>query len=368
MTGVASRSYLPTPLHARTAELCATNSWTEDGGFTIPALYTSAREEQGALVSRVALCDLSARQCWSIQGPDGAAFLSTATVSDVQSLDVGQTVRTAWCDDQGYVRGDGSIARLGETEFELWTTVRDFAWFVDGAHGFDVKLVNATGLRAVIGVRGPLAQNILAASGLSGEPVSAGQVLRPDWRPAQIAITRDASGDGVELSMQADDGVVVWDRLWRAGAALGAATAGAQALDNRRIENGVPKAGIDWRPAQFARAHADLRLPAELGFTPDLNRRFNGAAALRLTKSHRGQVLAQFSSDEPLTPGPMTLRGAPAGILTSQSWSHTRACTFALGWLDPDAVKIGTKLSVPGPSGPLRAEIVREVFAKPVGA
>lgn len=359
----ASRAYAPTPLHARTAELCATNLWSEECGFTVPALYTSAQEEQGALVSRASLCDLSARQCWSVQGPDAAALLSTATVSDAQNLEVGQTTRTAWCDDHGYLRGDGSIARLAKTEFELWTTVRDFAWFMDAAVGFDVKLVNATGMRAVIGVRGPLTPNLLAASGLSGEPLGSGQVARPDWRPAQITVMRESSGDGVDLAMQADDGVVVWDRLWRAGVGLGVAAIGARTLDDRRLENAIPKVGIDWIPAQFARTNADLRIPVDLGFSPDATRRFNGAAALRALKTPRPQVLVQFASDEPLAPGPVTLRGILVGSLTSQAWLPSRACAMALAWIDPDAVKTATKFGAPGTTGPIRAEIVRQVFA-----
>jgi glycine cleavage system aminomethyltransferase T len=351
MSGTASRSLSPTPLHASTAGLCAANGWIEEGGFTVPALYTSQREEADALVSRAALCDLSARQCWSVQGADAAAFLSTATLADAQHLEAGQTARTAWCDDHGFLRGTGTIVRLGKAEFELWTSVRDFAWFADGARGFDIALVNATGARAVIGVRGPLAANLLAASGIVGD--------RP---PAHLAVMRDPSGDGIDLSMQSADGAVVWDRLWRAGAALGVAAVGADALEQRRLEAAIAKPGVDWTPAQFARADADLRTPADLGFAVDPARRFNGADNLRAMKGPRPQVFAQFSSDDALAPGPVMLRGVLAGRLTSHAWSHARAVTFALGWLDPDAVKVGTKVSVPGTAGPVRAEIVRQVF------
>lgn len=352
MSLATSRSLLRTPLHVRTSELCAANAWIEDGGFTIPALYTSAREEADALVSRVAMCDLSARQCWNVQGPDGASFFDAVTIADLQHLEIGQTLRTAWCDDGGFARGDGSIARLGKSEYELSTSVRDFAWFYDAAHGFDVKLANATGARAVIGLRGPLAANLLAASGIAS-----------DRLPAQLAVMRDPSGDGVDVSMQAGDGAAVWDRLWRAGTGLGVAAVGARALEERRLEHGLPKAGIDWTPAQFVRAASDLRLPCDLGFAFDPTRRFNGATALRAVKAPRPQIIAQFAADELVAPGPVTLRGVLAGMLTSQAWSQSRACSFAIGWLDPDALKIGTKVSVPGPSGPVRAEIVRQVFA-----
>ncbi len=363
MTDVAARSYLPTPLHARTAELCATNAWTEECGFTVPAVYGSLREEQDALGARVALSDLSARQCWAIEGPDAAAFLSFATIGDVTRLEPGQTARTLWCDDAGFVRGDGLIAHFGKMQFELSSAVRDFAWLLDGAQGFDVKITNATGARAVIGVRGPLAPNLLAAAGLSTEATGTG-LTHPSWRPAQVALMRDAAGEGFELSMQADDGVVVWDRLWRSGAALGVAAAGVQALEALRIENGAPRAGVDWQPAHLARDPSVLRVPTDLGFTPDLTRRFNGAEALRRARPASRQILVQFSADEPLAPGPLSMRSATVGRLTSQAWSETRASANALGWLDIDAVKIGTKVSAPGLAGPVRAEIIRQVFAE----
>lgn len=362
MTDTTSRSYLATPLHARTAELCATNAWTEKCGFTLPALYTTAHEEQDALVTRVALSDLSARQCWTVQGPDAAAFLGVATINDVARLEPGQTAQSLWCDDQGYVRGEGLVACFAKSEFEIWTAVRDFAWFADAALGFDVKLANASGTRAAIGVRGPLTAQLLAAAGLSGGPANAGDVVRPNWRPAQVALMRDASNDGLILWTQADDGVVVWDRLWRSGAGLGIAAAGESALEALRLEAARPMAGADWYPAALARNGADLCKPSDLGAAPDLTRRFNGAEALGRHKPSNGKILVQLTCEAPVAPGPVTLRGAIVGRLTSQAWSETRACAFALAWLNGDAAKIGAKVDVPGAGGPVRAEVVRPAF------
>jgi aminomethyltransferase len=360
MNDFTTRAHHPTPLHARTAELCATNSWTEECGFTVPALYTSPSEEHEALATRAALSDLSARQCWLIEGADAATFLSFLTISDAGQIQPGQTARTLWCDDAGFVRGDGLLARYSPTTFELVTTVRDFAWAADGARGFDVKLVNATGSRAIIGVRGPRANDLLAAAGLSGES-AAGSVVRPAWRPAQVALTRDASGD-VELWMQADDGAVVWDRLWRVGAGLGVTAAGAATLETARIESGLAKAGADWQPAHLAIDATDVRTPADLGFTLDLTRRFNGAEALRRPRAGKRQVLVQLTSDDELLAGPVAARGTTIGKITSTTWSESRAASVALAWLDADAAKPGAKLALPGARGPATAEITREVF------
>src|SRR5262249_12395051 len=117
----------------------------------------------------------------------------------------------------------------------------------------------------------------------------------------------------------------------------------------------------DWVPAHLAREEADLRLPTALGFAPDLTRRFNSVDALRL-KTASTQILVQFTADEALALGPITARNATIGRLTSQTWSESRASAFAIGWLDADAVKVGTKIAVPSPSGQARAEILRPIF------
>jgi aminomethyltransferase len=357
MSDLTARARLATPLHARTAELCTTNLWAEESGFTVPALYTSSREEHEALATRVTLADLSARQCWLIEGADAAAYASMLTTSDAERIAPGETARTLWCDDTGHVRGEGLLARFAATMFELSTTVRDFAWVQDGVRGFDVKLINATGSRAVIGVRGPRAGDLLMAAGLlGGDGAGAGKVVRPSWRPAQVSLVRD--GEALELWMQADDGAVVWDRLWRAGAAFGVAAIGAETLETVRLENAVPRAGIDWRPAQLARDASDLCVPADLGAAVDLSRRFNGAEALRRAKPAKARTLVQLTSKTALPPGPLTLRGAAVGTITSAAWSDARAASLALAWVDRDAAKPGTKLT----AGATPAEVARDVY------
>ena len=98
------RSLNATALHARTADLCTTNRWVEDSGFTVPASYSSPREEQWTLAERVALSDLSARQVWSFRGADAASFLSFATLHDASTLVPARTLETYWLDDAGFVR------------------------------------------------------------------------------------------------------------------------------------------------------------------------------------------------------------------------------------------------------------------------
>lgn len=362
MSELTTRALAPTPLHARTAELCATNQWSAQGGFTIPGVFSTEREELEALTTRAGLSDLSARQCWVFDGPDAANYLSFATVSDVTGLEPGQTAHTVWCDDGGHVRGDGTIVRYGKQTFELSSHVRDYAWLLDGARGFDLKVSNATGQRAGIGVRGPLAANLLSLAGFSATPQKSGDMIQPSWRQAQVSLLRDASGEGFELWSQADDGIVVWDRLWRSGAALGVSAVGATALETVRIENGLPKAGVDWQPAQLALTDTDFRLPADLGVKPDSRRRYNGA--LQVAKAERGQAFGYelLSAPEKLVTGVVTARGAPAGAITSQVWSASRERSFAIGWVKSEPGRNGNALTAQGLKGAVPVEFMRNCF------
>ena len=124
----------------------------------------------------------------------------------------------------------------------------------------------------------------------------------------------------------------------------------------------LPTAGADWQPAALARTAADLCRPTDLGFAPDLTRRFNGVEALQRAKPSIGKVLVQLAGEQPMTAGPVAMRGVAIGRVASQTWSQTRACAFAIAWLNNDAAKIGTKVDAPGASSPIRAEVVRLAF------
>jgi aminomethyltransferase len=350
------RSLNATALHARTADLCTTNLWLEEGGFTVPAAYTSMREEQWALAERAALCDLSARQIWSFHGADAASFLSFATIDDAAAMAASRVQETYWCDDMGFVRGKGTLLRRGATGFELMTPVRDLAWLLDGAHGFDVAIGDVTAERAVVGVAGPLAPALLADAGLTKQEMHPGDVAEVTWRSARVSVIRLNGTAGFELLTPAEDAIVVWDRLWRCGREIGIGGAGAQALELSRIEAGRMKPGVDWLPAQAALTDDDFRLPQDLGASPNLARRFNGVEALRRASASGRAVAVQFVGPQAVIPGVLPAKEL-RGRITSVAWSEARGEAVALGWLDPAAAKPGATLSAPGPSGPVEVRV-----------
>lgn len=363
MNELSARALQPTPLHARTAELCTTNLWSRSGAFTVPGVYTSEREEHEALVSRVGVSDLSARLCWRFEGPDAGAFLAFATTHDVLSIETGQTARVLWCDDFGYVRGEGIATRFGTAHYELSSTVRDFAWLIDAARGFDVRVTDVTGQRAGIGLRGPSAEALLQLAGFIGGSRSKSDVpLVPataSWRQSQVSLVRDPSGMSFELWSDADDAIVIWDRVMRIGAGLGICPVGAIVLETVRLEAASPLAGIDWLPAQLCLRDADLRTPQDLGVTVDGLRRFNGSGALSLRRTQPVGRLVQVTSQNVSARGELIAKGGLAGQITSHAHSHVLERAIGIAWVKDEFSAPGTKLGLAGGAGALDIQVVR---------
>lgn len=362
MSDVGARVVMKTALHQRTAPLCASDMWTRVCNFAVPLVYASEREECEAMAARAAIADISARYCWRFEGPDAAAFLGFATTHDAALVGLGQTARVLWCDDSGFVRGEGLLARLDEGCFELTTPVCDHAWFADGASGFDVQVSDRTGLRGGIGLHGPHAEAILELAGFLGSaergaPDGQDGPRGSGWRQSQVLLLRAA--DSFELWTDAAGAGVVWDRLMRVGAGFGLQPVGVRVLEHARIEAAVGLAGTDWVPAQLAVRSQDLRVPQDLGVEPDPLRRFNGSEGLASRRRGCGSRLVQLASSRPLSRGELIGKGGSAGSITSVASSLATERHLALGWIREDLARPGSSLGLPGTSGALDIQVVR---------
>jgi aminomethyltransferase len=360
MRDLSARSVRRSPLHLKTAEACVSDKWIRACGFTVPLVYTNEREECEALSARAGLADISARHCWRIDGPDAVAFLGFATTHDAALIEAGQTTRVLWCDDSGFVRGEGGLSRIGSRCFELTSVVDDFAWFADGAIGFDVSVSDWTGQRGGLALRGPNAEAILALAGFgasSGTDPVKGPTTSDAAEQGQILLLRAA--DGVELWMDAAGLGLVWDRLMRVGAGFGLQPIGAGVLSLDRIEAALPQPGVDWVPAQFALRQADLRVPLDLGVEPGLMRRFNGVEALLARRQGCGSKLVQLRSSKPIPLAEVIGKGGSAGHVTSAASSPATGRHLALAWIKDEFARPGAMLARPATSGALDIQIAR---------
>ena len=109
-----------TPFHERTAALCASHAWRRWAGYVVASSYELSHErEYHSIRAAAALFDVSPLYKYAVTGKDAARLLDHVVTRNIQQLAVGQVVYTPWCDANGKVLDDGTVARLDDTEFRM---------------------------------------------------------------------------------------------------------------------------------------------------------------------------------------------------------------------------------------------------------
>ena len=166
-------------------------------------------------------------------------------------MDVGRVFYTPWCDEEGYVIDDGTVARLAETRFRLTSAEPTLRWLTQNARGFDVDGRGHVGgdggaraagaaLGATCCARAPTAD----IERLRYFRVTSGTIAGV---PVEISRTGYTGDLGYEIWVDASAALAVWDALMEAGQAVDIKPAGMLALDVARVEAGLLLADVDLR-------------------------------------------------------------------------------------------------------------------------
>ena len=99
--------------HARTLPLAGTLSFRDWAGFYAVSAFEAHHEhEYNAIRNGCALIDISPLFKYHLTGPDAVGLVDRVITRDASKIVVGQVVYTPWCDDDGKVIDDGTVARL----------------------------------------------------------------------------------------------------------------------------------------------------------------------------------------------------------------------------------------------------------------
>ncbi|MFW6097929.1 MAG: aminomethyl transferase family protein, partial [Chloroflexota bacterium] len=135
----------PTPFHNRTSALCESYEWREWSGYLAAATYEPSHErEYFAIRNSAALIDVSPLFKYEIIGPDAQPAVDRIITRDLSRCRVGQVLYTPWCDEEGKVIDDGTVARLDENRFRITAADPNLRWFQDVSYGFDVQVVDVS--------------------------------------------------------------------------------------------------------------------------------------------------------------------------------------------------------------------------------
>src|SRR5215472_15411689 len=130
-----------TPFHPRTSALMEGQAWRRWAGHLVASSYELTHDrEYAAIRNAAALIDVTPLYKYSVAGPDAGRLLDRVIVRDVAKLKVGQVYYTPWCDAQGKVIDDGTLARLDERTFRMTAADPSLRWLSMNAVGMDVTV------------------------------------------------------------------------------------------------------------------------------------------------------------------------------------------------------------------------------------
>jgi aminomethyltransferase len=345
---------LETPFHERARRWSQVDRFIPWSGYTTVDVFTTVEQEYFAIRNATTLYDLTPMVKYRIAGPDATRYLNRLVTRDLGKLKVGRVAYCVWCNDAGHILDDGTVFRLGETEYRLCTAERQIDWLLDSALGFDVEVGEITEEIAALSVQGPTSCAVLKAAGLAGierlKPFEIGEFALAG-RPVMVSRTGFTGDLGYEIWMSPEAAGPVWDALMEAGRSRGIRPIGSAALNMARIEAGFLSPHVDFLSAEQTIRVGRERSPLELGLAwlVDFEKgHFNGRRAL-LAERARGPRRQLVGLDvEGNKPAHDALLYAEArgrreiGSVTSATWSPTCKSNIALAMVDAPYFAPGT--------------------------
>lgn len=370
---------IPSPFHPRTAPLCTSLRWKDWAGYYAVCSYDSQQDpEYFAFRHSAGLIDVSPLYKYEVTGKDAARFLSRLTVRDITKLKTGRVTYLCWCDDQGKVVDDGTVAKLGEGHYRVTAAEPSLAWFLRYTRGFDVAIEDSSSRFCALSLQGPNSRGILKASvEAEMDQLKFFGIVKTRLSGIDVWVSRTGyTGDlGFEVWADSADALRLYDAIMKAGKPFAIMPAGLDAMDVTRIEAGFIMNGVDYFSANHCLIEERKSSPFELGlgWTVELEREsglsFVGQAALK-RETEKGPDLEswQFVGLDidwvetetlfseyglpPEVPGKAWRDGRPIydlsgtwiGVATSGTWSPILKRNLAIGQVYAPFAKEGQKL------------------------
>jgi aminomethyltransferase len=374
--------------------LCTSLFWKDWAGYHAVCSYDTHHDlEYYALRHSVGLIDVTPLFKYEVHGPDAAAFLSWIMVKNIRKLKVGRVTYLCWCDDDGRVVDDGTVARLEPNYFRVTAAEPSLAWLQRHARGYDVTIEDSSLRIGALAVQGPRSRELLkSVCDADLDRLKYFGLTHAALNGVAVQITRTGyTGDlGYEVWVESADAIKVWDALFEAGRDFRVTPVGLDALDVSRVEAGYIMNGVDYFSAHLCLIDSRKASPYELGlgWTVQLDREpFIGQSALRDEKSRgpkRALVGLRYDWDEfaalftehdlpPQVPGgawrdPVPVYGPDGrqvGQATSGAWSPILKCNLALATIEAPHHLVGTRLRVEVTVEYVRRQTTATVCATP---
>jgi len=385
-----------TAFFPRQQELNTKLAWGEWSGYFSPAVYADFHDiEYNAVREAAAAIDTTPLYKYVVRGKDAGRLMDRVMTRDISKLRLDRVVYTPWCDEDGKLIDDGTIARIGQDEYRVTAADQMYRWFSMNATHLDVEVIDVTEDLAALALQGKLSREVLEeATGedWSDVPYFGRRVTTIDGVEVDVTRTGYTGDRGYELWIPWDAGVRVWDAIFEAGQSYGIHPAGIRALDVCRVEAGLILAEVEFSSARhvtspelkYSPFEVGLGRLVELGKASD----FVGKRALQAEQRAGGPprrlvgLELDWSGIEGLyakhelapavspmvhrDPVPVYKDGKQVGRATSITWGPTIKKMIGFGSIDKSLERLGARVSVEwsveGERGKVGATVVKTPF------
>ena len=340
-----------TPLHARHVELGA--RLVPFAGWEMPVQYDGVIGEHRAVRTDCGVFDVSHMGELEVEGPRAGELLQGLLSNDLDRIGVGEAQYTLLTNERGGIVDDLIVYKLEPRRFLLIVnasnTRPDYEWLKERElRGSDVRDVSDE--YALLAVQGPRSIERLGLPDAKPFTFAEGEL---DGVECMVNRTGYTGERGVELLVETDDAV----RLWDAVLERGAKPCGLGARDTLRLEVCYPLHGNDITPETDA-------ISAGLGWVCALDKGFAGVDELRRVKDEgpRRRLAAFVMVDKAIPRAGMAI--AEGDEVTSGSLSPMLDVGIGMGYVAAAAAVPDSELTIDVRGRTRRARVVKKPIYK----
>jgi aminomethyltransferase len=340
-----------TPLHERHVELGA--RLVPFAGWEMPVQYEGVIAEHRAVRTDCGVFDVSHMGELEVEGPRAGQLLQGLLSNDLERIDVGEAQYTLLTNERGGIVDDLIVYKLEPFRYLLIVNAAnartDYEWLKEReVRGSDVRDVSDE--YGLLAVQGPRAAERLGLPDAQPFAFAPGEIAGVECMVNQTGYTGER---GVELLVEADEAVELWDAVLERGPR----PCGLGARDTLRLEVCYPLHGNDISPETDA-------ISAGLGWVCALDTEFTGVEELRRIKEEgpRRRLAAFVMVDKAIPRAGMTIE--QGGEVTSGSLSPMLDVGIGMGYVDAAAAAPDSELTIDVRGRPRNARVVKKPIYK----
>ncbi|MEX0875892.1 MAG: glycine cleavage system aminomethyltransferase GcvT [Phycisphaerales bacterium] len=370
----------PSPLQKYHQEYNA--QMVEYAGWEMPIKYdTSIRDEHIQTRTSGGIFDVSHMGRLSFKGKDAVRLLEHTCSRKIGSMQEGQCRYGLICNEQGGVKDDVIVNRMGEKELLVVVNASNREKIIAhmesviAARGFDVNMEDRTEKTAMIAIQGPKVMDLIGKVSSEIPQLKRYRFLVKNLMIIKLIVARTGytGEDGVEVIMPASAVGMALKMLTKEVSQDGAEDllkpCGLGARDTLRLEAGMPLYGHELgEEINALSCGIDFAIALDKSAETE-GETFIGQEALIKTRDGGGPdrklVGIEIGSKRTARQGmDILIDGEKSGVVTSGCASPTLGKSIAMGFVPAGRSEVGTKLAIDAGRSQLDAVIVPMPFYK----